>query len=109
MSSLYPKIDEADWSFVGTWQQAACDKAAERVARNGGKEFSDSLDDLKQHAYLYVATHAGAMAKMRTEGIYIDHVASRIARDFQREWGESERADHYGSEVELYEGSGWDV
>lgn len=106
MSSLYEKINKADWSFVGTWQEAACDKAAERVARNGGKEFSDSLDDLKQHAYLYVATHPKAVAKIRTEGMFVNHVASRIARDFRREWDESERADHYGTESELY-GEGW--
>lgn len=102
MSSLYLRIAKADWSFVGTWQEAACDKAAERVARNGGKEFSDSLDDLKQHAYLYVATHTKTMAKIRTEGIFVDHVASRIARDFRREWDQSRERDNFGTETELY-------
>lgn len=46
------------------------------------------------------------MAKIRTEGIFVDHVASRIARDFRREWDQSRERDNFGTETDLYP-EGW--
>lgn len=102
MTTTYDKIDKADWSFLGTWREEQAMKAAERVYYSGGREFSDSLDDLKQHALLYCATHPKAINAIQTEWLMGQHVASRLARDFRREWDASRERDNFGTETELY-------
>lgn len=102
MPSLYEKIDKADWSFMGTWVEEVAYEAAESVNRAGGQEFSDELDDLKQHALLYCATHPKEIGKIRSSWTLRKHLYSRLVQDFRRGWERSREQDHYGDETELY-------
>lgn len=106
MTTLYPKITEADWSFVGTWVEEVALEAAENVHHAGGLEFSDELDDLKQHALLYVATHSKEIGKITSAYTLRKHLYSRLIRDFRGDWEKSREEDKYGSETDLY-GEGW--
>lgn len=109
MSSLYPKISKADWSFIGTWVEEVALEAAEWVHRAGGLEFSDELDDLKQHALLYVATHPKEIGKITSAFTLRKHLYSRLVQDFRKDWEKSRGEDKFGSETELYEEAGFDV
>lgn len=106
MPSLYPKIDKADWSFAGTWVEEVALEAAEAVHYSGGQQFSDELDDLKQHALLYVATHPKEIGKITSAWTLRRHLYRRLIRDFRAGWEESREMDNFGTETELYP-DGW--
>lgn len=109
MASLYKKLDKADWSFVGTWVEEVAREAAAQVHRGRTQGFSDELDDLEQHAMLYVATHPKEIGKITSPFTLRKHLFSRLVRDFRGDWERDAGDENYGTESELYEGSGWDV
>lgn len=104
MSTLYANIDSADWSFMGTWREQCAIDAAENVARAGGLEFSDELDDLKQHALLYVATHSKEINKIEARSTFRQHLYRRLVQDYRRGWEQSREIEQYGDETDLYAG-----
>lgn len=103
---MYLNITKADWSFVGTWVEEVAAEAAVAVHHAGGQQFSDELDDMKQHAFLYCATHPKEIGKIRTAYVLRNHLYRRIVRDFRKDWERDREGDNFGTETELY-GEGW--
>lgn len=109
MTTLYNKIDTADWSFVGTWREDSARDAASYVHRRNSLGHSDELDDLEQHAMLYCATHPKAINNITTPQLLFAHVKSRLVQDFRRDWERDAGDEGFGSEGELYEVGGADL
>lgn len=101
-TTLYPKIDKADWSFLGTWREEAAIGAAEAIYHAGGYEYSDELEDLKQHALLYCATHSREINRINTVWLLRKQLYSRLVQDFRKDWEKARERDGYGTETELY-------
>lgn len=102
MPTLYPKITESDWSFMGTWREEAARSAAGDVTRNNPAALSTDIEDAEQHALLYCATHPSAVNRYRTEVALRRHVGDRLRRDFKRDWDRNMVHDGFGTEAELY-------